>query len=263
VNAAGNPEGSMGVASGDYDGDGDEDLFVTNIAGETFALYQNDGRGTFDDVRGRAGVGRPTAAFTGFGTEWIDYDNDGWLDLIAVNGAVNMVERLRGQPNPFRMRSLLFHNEGDGRLRDVSAEAGPAILHEAVSRGAAVGDIDNDGDPDLVVTVNGGPARLLLAQAPRANHWLRLRLDQPTGNRLAMGARIGVERAGRPTLWRRVRTDGSYLSASDPRVHVGLGASATIDGVVVAWPDGVRERFTSVGLDRTVTLRRGGGRPAP
>jgi hypothetical protein len=263
VNAAGNPEGSMGVASGDYDGDGDEDLFVTNIAGETFALYQNDGRGAFDDVRVRAGVGRPTAAFTGFGTEWIDYDSDGWLDLIAVNGAVNMVERLRGQPNPFRMRSLLFHNDGDGRLRDVSAEAGPAILHEAVSRGAAVGDIDNDGDPDVVVTINGGPARLLLAQAPRANHWMRLRLEQPTGNRLAMGARVGVERTGRPTLWRRVRTDGSYLSASDPRVHVGLGPSATIDGVVVTWPDGVRERFTSVDRDRTVTLRRGAGRPVP
>ena len=263
VNAAGNPEGSMGIASGDFDADGDEDLFVTNIAGETFALYQSDGRGNFDDVRVRAGVSQPTAAFTGFGTEWIDADNDGWLDLLTVNGAVNMVERLRGQPQPFRMRSVFFHNDGDGRLRDVSLESGAAITHEGVSRGAAVGDLDNDGDTDVVITVNGGTARLLLGQAPRAHHWLQLQLEQPGGNRRAFGAWIGVERAGQRTRWRRVRTDGSYLASSDPRVHVGLGSSTSVDAVQVAWPDGTRERFTGVATDRVVTLRRGGGRAIP
>jgi enediyne biosynthesis protein E4 len=260
VNAAGNPEGSMGIASGDYDGDGDEDLFVTNIIGETFALYQNDGRGNFDDARVRAGLAQPTAAFTGFGAEWLDYDNDGQLDLFAANGAVNIVERLRGQPVPFRMRNLLFRNTGDGRFRETGAEGGPAFAEEAVYRGAAFGDIDNDGDTDIVVTINDGPVRLLLNQGARDRHWLQLRLQQPGGNRAALGARVGVERAGQPTLWRRVRTDGSYLSASDPRIHVGLGASPRVDGVIVEWPGGSRERFAVEAVDRLLILRRGSGK---
>ena len=106
----------MGIASGDFDRDGDEDLFVTNIVGETFALYVNDGKGNFEDARARAGLAAPTAAFTGFGTDWFDYDNDGWLDLFVANGAVNMVEAQRGQPRPFRMHNQLFHNAGDGRF---------------------------------------------------------------------------------------------------------------------------------------------------
>ena len=110
------------------------------------------------------------------------------------------------------------------------------------------------------MTNNNGPVRLLLNQGGKQNHWLQVRLQQPQGNRFAFGARVGVERAGRPTLWRRVRTDGSYLSASDVRVHVGLGTASTIAGVVVEWPDGVRERWTDVRADRAVTLRRGTGK---
>jgi hypothetical protein len=270
-NAAGNPEGSMGIASGDVDADGDEDLFVTNIIGETFVLYENDGRATFEDVRTRWGVAQPTAAFTGFGTDWIDYDNDGWLDLFITNGAVNVIESQRGQPVPFRMRNLLFRNalglpaaaarrEGR-RLVNVSAEAGPAFAVEQTGRGAAFGDLDNDGDTDIVVTNNGGPAQVLINQAAGA-HWLQIRLEQP-GNRHGFGAWVGVERAKHPTLWRRVRTDGSYASASDRRIQAGLGASTTVDGVVVHWPDGQRERWTGLQADRLVTLRRGTGRMLP
>ena len=127
LNAAGNPEGSMGIASGDADNDGDEDLFVTNIIGETFALYENDGKANFEDARSRWSLAQPTAPFTGFGTEWIDYDNDGALDLFATNGAVNVVESQRGQPSPFRMKNLLFHNGGTRRFANVSGEAGPAF----------------------------------------------------------------------------------------------------------------------------------------
>jgi enediyne biosynthesis protein E4 len=279
VNAAGNPEGSMGIASGDYDADGDEDLFITNIIGETYALYVNNGRADFDDSRVKAGLAQPTAAFTGFGTDWFDADNDGWLDLFIANGAVNVIEAQRGDPFPFRMRNQLFRNLGTGRFEEIAAgAAGPAFTRAEVNRGAAFGDVDNDGDVDILVTTNNGPVRLLLNQtlststtreAAARPHWLALRVEQPAprGNRFAVGARIGIERAGQPTLWRRVRSDGSYLSASDLRVHVGLGSSARVDAITVEWP-GVRaggpgsstERWTNVQVDRLLTLRRGTGK---
>jgi enediyne biosynthesis protein E4 len=257
LSAAGNPEGSMGIASGDFDLDGDEDLFVTNIAGETSVLYLNDGHGNFEDVRARTGLARLTAAFTGFGTDWFDYDNDGWPDLFIANGAVNIVEAQRGQPSPFRMTNQLFHNLEGRRFEDAGALGGPVFARAEISRGAAFGDIDNDGDVDIVFTNNNGPVRLLINQASRQQHWLQVRLDQRPGNRFGIGGWVGVERTGRPTLWRRVRTDGSYLSASDVRAHFGLGAAAAVTAIVVQWPDGQRERFTDVGADRVVTLRRG------
>ena len=260
LNAAGNPEGSMGIASGDADNDGDEDLFVTNIIGETFALYENDGKANFEDTRSRWSLAQPTAPFTGFGTEWIDYDNDGALDLFATNGAVNVVESQRGQPSPFRMRNLLFHNGGTRRFANVSGEAGPAFALDYVGRGAAFGDLDNDGDTDIVVTNNNGPVRLLLNEAARGAHWVQIRLQQDGGNRDGLGAWIGVERAKQPTVWRRIRTDGSYLSAGDVRAHFGLGSSASVGGVVVRWPDGTRERWSQLDGDRVTTLRRGTGR---
>jgi len=264
VNAAGNPEGSMGIASGDFDQDGDEDIFITNIVGETYVLYENDGRGNFEDVRNRVNIAAPTAAFTGFGTDWFDYDNDGWLDLFIANGAVNIVEAQRGQPSPFRMKNQLFRNSGSGRFEETSAVAGPAFARAEISRAAAFGDIDNDGDVDVLFTNNGGPVRLLINQC-RAdssarnpdNHFLQVRLEQSGPNRFAFGAWVGVERAGRATLWRRVRTDGSYLSANDSRLHFGLGSSSAIDALVVQWPDGQRERWTGLATDRLLTVRRG------
>ena len=259
VNAAGNAEGSMGIASDDFDNDGDEDLFITNILGETFVLYKNDGHGVFEDARAAAGVAAPTGGMTGFGTGWFDYDNDGWLDLFVANGAVNTIESQRGHPRPLRMKNQLFHNDGAGHFVETTAAGGPAFARLDVGRGAAFGDLDNDGDVDVVVTANGGPAQLLLNQSAAPRHWLQVTLDAGGGNGRAYGARVALERAGLPTQWRRVHTDGSYLSASDERVHFGLGASPTINAVVVTWPDGVRERWTGMEADRVIRLQRGKG----
>ena len=282
VNAGGRPEGSMGIALGDPDNDGDEDIFVSNLVGESHVLYANDGTGNFDDARTRAELGRATAAMTGFGTGWFDYDHDGWLDLFIANGAVNIVEALRGQPNPFRQRNQLFHNDGSGRFREVTSCAGAAFESLEVSRGAAFGDIDNDGDVDIVVTNNNGPVRLLLNERitapPRAgngrqtsapaggrqrreggsSHWIAIGLRADTGNRFGIGARVGIVRNGEPTLWRRARSDGSYLSASDHRVHVGLGVRRAVDAVVIEWPDGLSNAFRQSSL--TLRSRCGAAR---
>ncbi len=256
LNAAGAAEGSMGIASGDVDGDGHEDLFISNIAAETFALYRNDGKGQFEDVRSRWGLAALTAAFTGFGTGLIDYDNDGWLDLFVANGAVNTIPSQRGQAVPFRMRNILLRNSGDGQFVDVAPGPGSPLALLNVGRGAAFGDVDNDGDTDIVVTTNNGPVQLLLNTSP-PRHWLEIALRRDGANRFGYGARVGVERAGKPTLWRRVGSDGSYLSASDPRVHVGLGDDDRPVNVVVEWPDGRVTRQLRVRPDQRLTIRAG------
>ena len=203
----------MGIASGDADNDGDEDLFVTNIIGETFALYENDGKANFEDARSRWGLAQPTASFTGFGTEWIDYDNDGALDLFATNGAVNVIESQRGQPAPFRMKNLLFHNGGTRRFVDVSGEAGPAFALDQIGRGAAFGDLDNDGDTDIVVTNNNGPVRLLINEAARGAHWAQIRLQQDGGNRDGLGR---MDR-------RRAREAADAVAAGTNRWQLSVG----------------------------------------
>jgi len=260
-NAEGLPQGSMGVAAGDVDADGDEDLLVTNLPREGSTFYLNQGQGRFQDMTDAWGLRAPSLPFTGFGTGWLDYDNDGRLDLFVANGAVNIVEAQRGQPYPFQQPKQLFHNEGRPPLREVPADAaGPAVGLTEVSRAAAFGDVDNDGGIDVLVTNNNGPARLLLNQAARG-HWLQARLRGVQDNADGLGTWVGLARKGAPTLWRRAHTDGSYLAGSDPRVHFGLGGSTAYESLLVRWPSGRRERWTGLGADRTVTLRQGTGKP--
>jgi hypothetical protein len=261
-NGSGVPEGSMGIAAGDFDNDGDEDILVTNLTGEGAALYVNRGRGDFEDRRTETGIGPATLGFTGFGTDWFDYDNDGQLDLFIANGAVKIVEALRGDKLPYRQRNQLLHNIGSGRFREIAAmEAGPAFALTEVSRGAAFGDVDNDGAMDVLVTTNNGPVRLLLNQGAKDRHWLEIRLQGVRDNQMGLGAGVGLVRKGQRTLWRRAHTDGSYLSSSDARVHFGLGSSADIDAVVVRWPSRREETWTDVRADRILTLRQGSGKP--
>ncbi len=258
-NMEGQAEGSMGLAVGDPDSDGDLDIFVTNITGERHAFYENLGRGQFEDRRLTTGLGRATQPYTGFGTDWFDYDNDGRLDLFVANGAVTMLEALRGDAFPFRQKNQLLRNLGNGRFRDTTAAGGPGLALEDVSRGAAFGDVDNDGDVDVLVTNNAGPPRLLLNGLPSDAHWLQVRLRGVADNRLGLGARVGLLMKDAPTSWRRAHTDGSYLSASDPRVHFAL-ANADVADVVVEWPRGLRETWTGLRMNQIVTLKQGDGK---
>ncbi len=261
--AAGRAEAGMGAAAADFDDDGDEDLFVTNLVGETNTLYLNDGSARFEDATVRLGLAAVSRPFTGFGTDFFDIDRDGRLDLFVANGAVSIVDARRQLPYPYQQRNLLLLNTGSGGFRDVSREAGPALALEEVSRGAAFGDIDNDGDVDVVVSNNNGPVRLLLNETPGGQHWLSIRLQGTSGARDGQGALVHVQRPGAPALRRRAHSDGSYLSASDPRVHVGLGDAAAIAGIVVEWRKGEREMWPAMPIDRQVTLRQGMGRPLP
>ena len=270
LNDNGRTEGSMGVDAGDFDGDGDDDLFMTHLTRETNTLYVNDGVGLFEDRTATIGLGAPSLAYTGFGTAWLDFDNDGWLDLLAANGAVQASHRRLaggagraparpGAPLPLDQPNQLFRNLGNGRFDEVSRRAGPVFGLSEVSRGAAFGDIDNDGDVDVLVANNDGRARLLINDVGHRNRWIGLRLVGGAGRRDMLGARVGVFRADGPPLWRRARADGSYASASDPRVLVGLGDAATVRRVRVVWPSGGEEDWTDLPVDRWLTLEEGTG----
>jgi enediyne biosynthesis protein E4 len=248
----------MGVTAGDFDETGNESIFVTNLTREGAALFRNKGHAEFTDATMEFGLYQPTFPYTGFGVRWFDYDNDGRPDLFITNGAVTIVENLRGTPYPYHQRNLLLHNEGT-RFQETSGQAGPAFQLSEVGRGAAFGDIDNDGRVDIVVANNNGPARLLLNETAPAGHWLEVRLQGVKCNRDGIGARVAVLREGQKPLWGRVHTDGSYLSASDVRVHFGLGQNQESQ-VLVEWPDGSKETWDHVRADSLITLRQGTGK---
>ena len=256
----GKAQAGMGVAVGNFDNAGHEHIFVTNMIAEGNVLYRNNGKGVFTDATMQLGLLSPSLAYTGWGTEFFDFDNDGFLDLFVANGAVKIVEALRGRPYPYQQRNLLFRNLGGKRFANVTEAAGPGLKLMENSRGAAFADINNDGKIDIIVANNNGPLRLLLNETATKNHWLMAQLEGVRSNRMGLGARVGVLRDGQPTLWRRAHTDGSYLSAGDHRVHFGLGPSAVIRGVVVRWPTGEAEIWESPSVDRIVNLREGTGR---
>ena len=269
-NDNGRTEASMGVDAGDFDGDGDDDLFMTHLTRETNTLYVNDGFGLFEDRTATAGLGAPSVPYTGFGTAWFDFDNDGWLDLLVVNGTVQAQHRRfalgardvsapPGEPLSLDQPNQLFRNRGNGRFEEVTGRAGPVFALSEVTRGAAFGDVDNDGDVDVLVTNNNGPARLLINEVGHRNRWIGLRLVGGPGLRDMPGARVGVFRDDGPPLWRRARADGSYASANDPRVLVGLGEAVSVRRVRVVWPSGREEDWTGLPLDRWLTLEEGSG----
>lgn len=264
-NESGAPEASMGVAAGDYDNDGDEDLFLTHLRRETNTLYRNDGSGLFVDATRASDLGPPSWRYTSFGTAWLDFDNDGWLDLLTVSGAVRILEDLArlDDPHPLHQPNQLFRSVHGERFDEVSARAGSAFNRSEVTRGAAFGDVDNDGDTDVLITNNDGPARLLLNTVGQDRHWLGLRLLGRDVARDMLGAWTCVSRPGAEALCRRARAGGSYASSSDPRVLFGLGETSAVGRATVVWPSGQAETFPVEGIDRYLPLREGTGTLVP
>ena len=257
----GKAQAGMGVAVGDYDRDGRMDVFKTNFAGDTSTLYRNLGNGLCEDRTFVAGFGTNTR-WLGWGTAFADFDNDGWLDLFAVNGHVYPEVRQLKSEAGYEQPKVLYRNLGNGRFEDITARVGPPLTLPKAARGAAFGDIDNDGWIDVAVAnVNDRPDLYRVTGDP-TRHWIELKLTGTTSNRDAIGARIHIATGGpRPSeQWQEVRGGGSYLSQNDFRVHFGLAGAARVDRVDVRWPNGREEHWEGLPADRQHTLVEGTGR---
>jgi hypothetical protein len=254
----GRARAGMGTDFGDVDGDGDLDLFVTNHELETHTLYRNLGKSLFSEATAEAGLSTPTLPFVGFGTALVDYDNDGDLDIGVVNGHVVNIPTLVRPGAVLEQRKLLFVNDGRGRMREIGRQAGPGFGTERVGRTLVTGDIDNDGDLDILVTNNGGAAELLRNELASQGGSVSFRLIGTISNRSAVGARIRVSAGGR-TVLREVKAGSSYLGQNDLRQHIGLGNLARLDKIEIRWPNDTVETITEVEIGQQVTVTEGKG----
>ena len=257
LNADGRAEAGMGVAAVDFDHDGDDDLLLTHNRLETNTLYLNNGSGLFRDATNRLGLGGDSMPFAGFGLAWEDFDHDGSVDSFVANGAVTVIETQRGQPHPFRQENQFFQGGANG-FRSLAGTSVWGELTPLASRGAAAGDIDVDGDLDIVVANNDGPARLYLNRTGRERA-VRIKLAADGRNPRGIGARVGLRLADGTRRWRRMHRDGSYLSSGEAVVHFGLSDDSVIEAVEVRWPLGAWERFDPPQRGTTATLRKGRG----
>ena len=253
----GKPRAGMGTEFADYNGDGRLDLVVTNHEFETHSLFRNDGAGVFTDATVESGLGPATLPFVGFGVAFFDFDNSGSLDLAIANGHVIDNTALFRSGSTHAQRKLLFRNLNGRRLMETGREAGPGFSAAGVGRTLVTGDVDNDGDVDVLVT-NNGAAPELLRNGTSGGHAIVLRLLAAAGNRDALGARVGVTAAGR-TQVREVKSGSSYLGQGDLRVHVGLGAVTAVDHLDIRWPSGRSERVATPAVDQIVTVQEGRG----
>ena len=253
VNENGSEQGSMGVTAGDYDHDGKLDIFITNFADEYNTLYHNDGKNSFTDISYAAKVAPVSLPLVGWGTKFFDYDNDGWVDLFVANGHV--YPQLPG----YRQPRLLHRNNRDLTFTEVSAEFGAVLTENRVSRGVAFGDIDNDGDVDLLIADLDGPPQLLRNDGGNTNNSLLVKTIGVKSNRTGAGARVTVV-SGDLTQTDEVRSGDSYISQSDLRLHFGLEKRTKIDSIQVRWPSGTVDKISNVGVNRIVTIKEGLGK---
>ncbi len=258
VSGDGSEQGSMGVAIGDYLHSGKFAIYVTNFADEYNTLYRNNGKYDFTDVSFAAKVAQVSRPYVGWGTGFFDLDNDTWLDLFVVNGHVypQMDEISSGAG--YKQGKILFINKGDGTFCDATEQGGAALTEPRVSRGAAFGDLDNDGDIDIVVEDLDSIPMILKNEGNKSNHWISLELGAKEGNPLAIGARIKVT-TGNVTQTEEIRSGASYLSQNDLRVHFGLGTAKKVDAIEIRWPSGKVETIRDIAADKFYGVLQGEG----
>jgi hypothetical protein len=254
----GKPQAGMGVAVGDYDRNGTMDIFKTNFAADTSTLYANGGEGRCEDRTFEAGMGVNTR-WLGWGTAFVDLDNDGWLDLFLTNGHVYPEVRQLKSETGYEQRKVVYRNLGNGRFRDVSEQLGSPVTTPRPGRGAAFGDIDNDGQIDVAISNINERADLFRLSGDSRHHWITLKLVGVQSNRNAIGARVRCLTPG-ASQWQEVRGGGSYLSQNDFRVHFGVGLARQVLRVEVRWPNGFEESWGTLDVDRFHTLKEGSGR---
>ncbi|HLZ10988.1 MAG TPA: CRTAC1 family protein [Candidatus Acidoferrum sp.] len=239
----------MGIDFADYDNDGRPDLVITDLANQRYALYKNDGEGLFSYATITSGLGQVSMPHSGWGIRFIDYDNDGWKDLLVAQGHDLDTIELTSPNLHYREPMSLIRNTGT-RFVDVTAESGPAFQQPWVARGLAIGDIDNDGRVDAVVTTNDGGLHILRNETATTNHWLTLKLVGHKSNRDAIGAEVKIKSAAGGLQLATVTPGGSYLSSSDKRVHFGLGAEARVATIEIKWPSGIVQTLRDVAADQ-------------
>lgn len=259
LNEDGQEQAGMGVAIADFDEDGRLDIAKTNFSDDAPNLYHNNGDGSFSDIVNASGLGSHTQ-YLGWGIQFLDVDNDGWKEVLLVNGHVYPDVDRAGINAHYRQSRLLYWNVGGGKFKDISTTSGPGITDTWTSRGSAVADLDNDGSLEVVIA-NMGDRPSLLRNFGKKKNWLLVQCAGVRVNRDAIGARVYVY-AGARKLSGEIQTGSSFLSQNDTRLHYGLGAAARYDRIEVQWPGGARESFPGGDVNRIVTLREGAGSPA-
>ncbi|HSS20441.1 MAG TPA: CRTAC1 family protein [Pyrinomonadaceae bacterium] len=255
VNENGSEQGSMGVTLGDYDHDQKLDLFISNFDDDYNTLYHNDGKGSYTDVSYAAKIAAVSLPYVGWGAKFFDYDNDGWVDLLVVNGHVYP------QLPTYRQRNFVHHNNQDGTFTEVGAQLGASFAEKRTGRGAAFGDLDNDGDVDVVINNLDGPAQVLRNDGGNVNNSILIKTIGVKSNSDGIGARVKVV-AGSLTQIDEVHSGDSYLSQSDLRLHFGVEKATKIDLVEVHWPSGAVDKVAGVGVNRILTIKEGQGEVA-
>jgi hypothetical protein len=256
---AGVARAGMGVDASDYDGSGRPSLIIGNFANQMMALYHNEGRGLFIDDAPRSAIGRSSLLSLTFGCFFFDYDLDGLPDIFAANGHVSDdIERVQPRVT-YAQRPHLFRNVGRKQFEDVGAQAGAALQRAIVARGAAYSDYDLDGDLDIIVTTNNGPARLFRNDGGNRNNVLRVQTVGMASNREGIGARVEVSVRGGARLWQIVKTGSSYASQSELPLTFGLGAATGVEGIRVVWPNGRVDAIGALDANQSVTIQEGSG----